>query len=189
MREAREGMGILTLEPLVDSVREGMEHTGWTLSGLQKTTSMEFEGRWKGESTRSAYLFFHRPDLPEAVTVEGFLDETARGLRGNLALVVDGPELGAVGDVPALLTRVARAAGETLPEGYRLPLSLRVAMPDACGRVVEGEIQIRFKLRFPSTAFEAVSSAIAALGSAAAGAFERLLERPEVAELLPPVVD
>lgn len=189
MRKAREGMGILTLEPLVDSVREGMEHTGWTLSGLQKTTSTEFEGRWKGESTRSAYLFFHRPDLPEAVTVEGFLDETARGLRGNLALVVDGPELRAVADVPALLTRVARAAGETLPEGYRLPLSLRVAMPDACGQVAEGEIQIRFKLRFPSTAFEAGSSAIAALASAAAGAFERLLERPEVAELLPPVVD
>ncbi len=189
MREAGEGMGILTLEPLVDSVREGVEHTGWTLSGLQKTTSTEFEGRWKGESTRSAYLFFHREDLPEAVTVEGFLDETGQGLRGTLALVVDGPELGAVGDLPALLARAARAAGDTLPEGYRLPLSLRVGMPDARGAVREGEIQFRFKLRFPSSAFEAGSSAIAALASAAAGAFERLLERPEVAELLPPVVD
>jgi hypothetical protein len=30
-----------------------------SLSGLQKTTSHQFEGRWEGESTRSAYLFFH----------------------------------------------------------------------------------------------------------------------------------
>ena len=53
---------ILTLEPLVDAVREGVESAGWHLSGLQKTTSLEFEGRWEGESTRSAYLFFHRAD-------------------------------------------------------------------------------------------------------------------------------
>jgi hypothetical protein len=36
---------------------------------------------------------------------------------------------------------------------------------------------------------EAGQSAVAALTSAAVGAFEHLLERPEVAELLPPVVD
>ena len=48
---------LLTLEPLLDAVRLGVEDAGWTLSGLQKTTSHEFDGRWAGESTRSAYLF------------------------------------------------------------------------------------------------------------------------------------
>ena len=46
MSAARES--VLTLEPLIDAVRDGVEATGWALSGLQKTTSHEYAGRWEG---------------------------------------------------------------------------------------------------------------------------------------------
>ena len=189
----REGQAggdeVLTLEPLLEAVRDGVEAAGWALSGLQKTTSLEFEGKWAGESTRSAYLFFHRLDLPEAVEVDAFLDETSQGLRGNLALVVDGPALSELGRVIPLLDRLASAARETLPEGYRTPISLRLSLPDSGEPGSSAGLQLRFKLRLPKSALEAGEAAVSALATAAVSAFERLLERPEVAELLPPVVE
>jgi hypothetical protein len=189
VKAAEGGGGAFTLEDLLEGVRDGVEHAGWVLSGLQKTTSTEFEGRWAGDSTRSAYLFFHRPDLPEAVSLEAFLDESSRGLKGNVSLVVEGPELGGVGPIPPFLSRVAGAARDTLPEGYRTPLTLRLALRDSGENPEEASIQFRFKLPFPRTAVEAGRSAISALSSAGVTAFEQLLERPEVAELLPPVVE
>lgn len=181
--------GLLTLEPLLDAVQDGVEHAGWNLSGVQKTTSMDFEGVWAGESTRSAYLFFHRSDLPEAVSVDVYLDETTRGLKGNLALVVDGPDLADVPDVPSLLVRVASASADILPEGYRTPVSLRIGMNDARTDPGEAELQFRFKLSVPGSAIQAGDSAVSALSTAAVAAFEQLLERPEIAELLPPVIE
>ena len=71
------------------------------LSGLQKTTSHQFEGRWQGESSRSAYLFFHDDARPDYVSIDVFLDETTRGLKGNLALVLAGPEWGYWGRCPS----------------------------------------------------------------------------------------
>lgn len=183
------GAALLTLEPLVEAVREGIEQAGWTLSGLQKTTSHEFAGSWAGESTRSAYLFFHRDDLPESVSIEAFLDETSDGLRGNLALVLDGPRLGRVGPPAGVLERLIRAAGETLPEGYRTPVSLRLTAEGRMSRAEEAGVEARIKLLIPRTALEAGASAVASLASFTVSAFESLLECPEAAELLPPVVD
>ncbi len=180
---------LLTLEPLLEAVRTGVEEAGWLLSGLQKTTSHEFEGKWAGESTRSAYLFFHRSDLPESVAMEAFLDETSGGLRGNLALVLDGPRLGYLGAVPGVLERVAGASLETLPEGYCTPVSLRLAVPHGGTPVDRAEVQFRIKLSIPEAAMCAGASAVSALSSGAVSAFEALLERPEVAEMLPPVID
>lgn len=189
MSRPQQSTGLLTLEPLVDAVRGGVEHAGWNLDGLQKTTSQEFQGRWAGESTRSAYLFFHRADLPESVAMEAFLDETSDGLRGNLALVVEGPHLCTLGPVPAVLERVARASFETLPKGYRTPVSLRLAVPDAETTAAGAEVHFRIKLNMPRAAFCAGAEAVSALCGVAVSAFEALLERPEVAEMLPPVVE
>jgi hypothetical protein len=182
-------VGLLTLEPLLDAVRTGVERSGWILSGLQKTTSHEFQGKWAGESTRSAYLFFHRADLPESVGMEAFLDETSDGLRGNLALVLDGPELCRLGPVPCVLDRVARASFETLPRTCRTPISLRLAVCDRESTVDQAEVQLRVKLTIPRGAVCDGSDAVSELCSVAVAAFEALLERPEVAEMLPPVVD
>lgn len=187
--ESTRGRALDTLEPLLDAVRDGVEHAAWSLSGLQKTTSHEFEGRWAGESTRSAYLFFHRDDLPEEVSVEVFLDETPRGLRGNLSLVLDGPALRELDDPETVLARVAGAAGDTLPEGYRVPVSIRIGVPDSSADPGEAEVQLRIKLKIPPVALDAGASAVSALASSAVSSFERLLERPEVAELLPPVIE
>jgi len=183
------GADLLTLEPLLEAVRDGVEHAGWTLSGLQKTTSHEFGGAWEGEATRSAYLFFHRDDLPETVGVEAFLDETSQGLRGNLTLVLEGPALDRIGAVRGVLERVDGAAAETFPTGYRTPVSLRLGTAGCRRPVGEARVHVRIRLTIPDAAMEAGASAVSALASEAVVAFEALLERPEVAELLPPVIE
>lgn len=179
-----ESGAILTLEPFIEAVRDGAEGAGWELSGLQKTTSHEFEGRWAGESTRSAYLFFHRNDLSDEIAVEAFLDETGRGLRGNLSLVVEGPELRGLPPVPVLLESLASAVRATLPPGYRTPVTLRAQLPDADHPPERAELQVRVKLRFPGVALEAGRSAVSALTSATVAAFESLIVRPELRDLL-----
>ncbi len=189
MNPSKSDRGLLTLEPLMEAVQEGIQGAGWGVSGLQKTTSQDFDGRWEGETTRSAYLFFHRDDLPESVGVEAFLDETSRGLRGNLSLVVDGPPLPELGSLTEVLERVGCAASETLPSGYRAPLAIRISLPDADRSPGEAQVQLRVKLAIPLVAMEAGASAVTALATCTVGAFERLLERPEVAEFLPPVVE
>ncbi len=184
--ERPSGAPLLTLEPLVESVRDGLERTGWELSGLQKTTSHQFEGRWEGEETRSAYLFFHREGLPDEVSVDAYLDETSRGLRGNLALVVDAPPLSRFSDVPAALAMLAAAASEALPDGYRTPLSFRAHLRNGVDDPGDAEVEIRFKLHLPRSVFQAGASAVSVLASTTASSFERLLARLEIRDLLPP---
>lgn len=172
---SRRDRPVLTLEPLIDAVRVGLEASGWSLSGLQKTTSHEFEGRWKGDSTRSAYLFFHREELDEPASVDVYLDETSRGLTGNLALVVDLVDLGDVPSVPDLLSELGRLGAAHLPTGYRTPLSLRFRMADMASSSADATAEVRFKLVIPRTALSAGADAIEALAGTAVGAFERLL--------------
>lgn len=172
-----------TLEPLIDAVREGVEGRGWTLSGLQKTSSTEFEGRWAGQTSRSAYLFFHRDDL-ETVSIEGYLDETSRGLRGNLGLVADVRPLWELASVPRALDGLAELARAHLPEGYDTPLTLRLRLPKADEPAREAELEARIKLRIPRAAVEAGASAVSALASAAVEAFEVLLADGRAGEVL-----
>ncbi len=178
------GDPLLTLEPLMEAVREGLEEAGWELSGVQKTTSHRYEGRWEGEASRSAYLFFHRADLPDAVGLDVFLDETTGGLRGNLALVVQGPPLRAVDSVPDSLGRLATAAGSALPEGYRTPLTLRLRLAGPDTAVPDAGTEVRFKLHLPETALEVGGGAVSTLARVTASAFDELLAGPEVRDLL-----
>jgi hypothetical protein len=171
---------LLTLEPLLDAVRDGLEGAGWDLSGLQKTTSYEFEGRWAGDSSRSAYLFFHRTDLPEWVSLDVFLDETTRGLRGNLALVLDGPELEGLGPPGDVLEGLAEVARRFLPPRYRTPITLRFRLPNLDTSGGEAETEYRIKLQIPAEACNAGQEAVSALASAVAGAFQALLESGEL---------
>jgi hypothetical protein len=154
---------LLTLEPLLDVVRAAVQDGGWALSGLQKTTSHQFEGRWAGDSTRSAYLFFHRAGGPDWASLEVFLDETSRGLTGNLALVVDARELGSFGDVPGALSTLAGLSAGVMPPGSRTPLTLRLHLPSVVGEVGDAETEIRFKLRIPRAALDSGACAVAAL--------------------------
>ena len=177
---------ILTLEPLLEAVRDGMEGEGWQLSGLQKTTSYEFEGRWAGDSSRSAYLFFHAEDVPDCVSIDVFLDETSRGLRGNFALVVDGPELSDLSDPRAALSTLAQAARKDLPRGYRTPLTLRYRLPKLEGDPSGSETEFRFKLYIPRKALDAGHSAVAALAASSARAFRDLLAFRELRPFFAP---
>ena len=179
----RSGDGLLTLEPLMDAVREGVEGAGWELSGLQKTTSHQFEGRWDGESTRSAYLFFHSSAAPDPVSVDVYLDETSRGLTGNLALVVDLVDLGELGDPSDVLQELGALSGRALPSGYRTPLTLRLRLKDDSDEPASAETEVRFKLRLPRSAIEAGADAVRELSGSAMSAFEEILRAPELSRL------
>jgi hypothetical protein len=180
------GEPILTLEPLLDAVKDGLESAGWELSGLQKTTSYEFEGRWAGDSSRSAYLFFHRDGVSERVSIDVFLDETTRGLKGNIALVVDGPRLRNVADPGKVLDGLSRLAKEALPEGYRTPITLRYRLATPGKDPGSAYSEFRFKLYFPARAMDAGHASVASLATSTAGAFERILDSGGMAALLPP---
>ena len=132
---------ILTLEPLVEAVRAGVETVGWTLSGLQKTTSHQFEGRWAGDSTRSAYLFFHADRWDDA-SIDVFVDETTRGLSGNLALVLSGPPLGVLGSAAGTLSSLSAVASSCLPKDHPTPLTLRLRLPDSSAILGHAEVEV-----------------------------------------------
>lgn len=177
---------LLTLEPLIDAVREGVEASGWRLSGLQKTTSHQFEGKWEGDSTRSAYLFFHREDGPEWASVDVYLDETSRGLSGNLALVVDGRVLSELGDVGELLRTLGAVARAHLPEGHRTPITLRLRLDAPGAEPGSATSEVRFKLRIPRAALDAGPRAVTSLSSATAERFTALLVAVELQPLIDP---
>jgi hypothetical protein len=177
---------ILTLEPLIDAVREGVEGAGWELSGLQKTTSHEFEGRWEGESTRSAYLFFHSTSAPEPVSVDVYLDETSRGLTGNLALVVDLVPLGALGRPSEVLRALGALSRRALPSGHTTPLTLRLRLQDGSSESAEAETEVRFKLRLPKSVIAAGPKAVGSLTATTIAAFERILAAPELQRYIEP---
>jgi hypothetical protein len=174
------GEGILTLEPLIDAVREGVEGRGWELSGLQKTTSHQFEGRWEGESTRSAYLFFHSP----AVSIDVYLDETSRGLTGNLALVVDLVPVGELGDPASALGALGALSRLKLPEGYNTPLTLRLRLKNGDDEPEAAECEVRFKLRLPKAAIAQGRAEIQRLTDVAVAAFQDLLDSAELRRLI-----
>jgi hypothetical protein len=177
---------ILTLEPLLEAVREGLEAAGWGLSGLQKTTSYEFEGRWAGEASRSAYLFFHRDDGPEWASIDVFLDETSQGLRGNLALVLDGRELAHLADPAGVLAKLAALARPLLPRGHRVPLTLRYRLEGLDADPGAAETEARLKIHITRAAMEAGPAAVAGLAAATARDFGVILSVPELAEFAPP---
>lgn len=175
---------LLTLEPVIDAVRAGIESVGWQLSGLQKTTSHQFEGRWAGDSTRSAYLFFHDPGGPDWASVDVYLDETSRGLAGNIALVVDCRSLAELGDVPVVLAALAGMARAHIPQGHRTPITLRLRLDEPGEDVGSASSEVRFKLRVPRAALQAGDAAVTALASATVGHFAELLRAPELQPLL-----
>ena len=178
---------IVTLEPLIEAVQEGVLAAGWQLSGLQKTTSHQFEGRWDGESTRSAYLFFHLDAGPQDVSIDVYLDETSRGLMGNMALVVDLLELQDLGRIQTSLGLLGELSEASLPEGHRTPVSLRLRLREAGNDPGAAEAQVRFKLQLPRATIGAGHVAIVELAQATVQAFERLLEAEALRAIMPPV--
>ena len=177
---AERAEGLLTLEPLIEAVTAGVVGRGWELSGMQKTTSHQFEGRWEGESSRSAYLFFHLPSGPENVSIDVFLDETSQGLTGNLALVLEGAALTEIQPVDAALRALRRISAAALPPPQRVPLTLRFRLEDRTEAPEDAETEIRFKLRIPRRTIAAGKDSVERLSRETVAAFEALLSDPEL---------
>lgn len=167
---------LLTLEPLIEAIREGVTSSGWVLSGLQKTTSHEFEGRWAGDSTRSAYVFFHAPSGYDWASLDIFLDETSRGLAGNLALAVDGRTLGGLPDVPQAMRELATIALERLPQEFRTPLTLRVRLEHPGAAPASAGTEVRFKIRIPADTIAGGAAAVSTMAAEAATALRQLMD-------------
>jgi hypothetical protein len=174
--------GILTLEPLIEAIREGLEGAGWELSGLQKTTSHQFEGRWEGESTRSAYLFFHSPSAPEPVSIDVYLDETSRGLTGNIALVVDLVALGDLLEPREALRTFGTLSSLALPRKARTPLTLRLRLQDGALDPDTAETEVRFKLRLPKDVIAGGAASVQDLVGTTVAAFESMISAAELAK-------
>lgn len=170
----------------MDAVREGVEADGWQLSGLQKTTSHQFEGRWEGESTRSAYLFFHSPATPEPVSIDVYLDETSRGLTGNVALVVDLVDLGELGDPAVAIRELGALSAAVLPEGFSTPVTLRLRLKDGGDEPASAESEVRFKLRLPKATIAEGPGAVRGLAERAMAAFRAILESDELRRYIAP---
>ena len=183
---APEEEAILTLEPLIEAVRDGIQGAGWELSGLQKTTSHEFEGRWEGESTRSAYLFFHSPEAPEPVSIDVYLDETSRGLTGNLALVVDLVPLGELGEPGEVLRALGSVSEAELPAKYSTPLTLRLRLKGGSADPAVAESEVRFKLRLPKAIIAEGPASVRDLAALTMAAFARILASPELTRYIAP---
>jgi hypothetical protein len=176
--------GILTLEPLIEAIREGLEDAGWELSGLQKTTSHQFEGRWDGESTRSAYLFFHWPSSPEPVSIDVYLDETSRGLTGNIALVADLVALGELGEPGEALRILGALSSAALPRHLKTPLTLRLRLKDGTEDPAVAETEVRFKLRLPEEVLAEGPASVRLLTARTVDAFEGVISSAELARYL-----
>jgi hypothetical protein len=112
------------------------------------------------------------------------LDETSKGLKGNLALVIDGPELRGIPDPHGALSQLGDLAQEALPQGYRTPVTLRYRLPKPGRDPGDADSEIRFKIYIPAKAVQAGSSAVAELARVASRAFMSILRRRELAPFL-----
>lgn len=166
-----------TLEPLIDAVRDGIESRGWVLSGIQKTTSTEFEGRWAGESTRSAYLFFHR-DAIDGAAVDVYLDETRGGVNGSFSLVLDLADRAEFQEIRPLLARLAERAEVHLPARYRTPITLRLRLRDSSHTADRVDLEARLRLVLSPETIREGGAAVSTLASATVDAFDALLTDP-----------
>jgi hypothetical protein len=118
------------------------------------------------------------------VSIDVFLDETSRGLRGNLALVLEGPSLDSVRDPKAVLTQLSGVGRRLLPDGYRTPLTLRYRLPRLSDDPGISDTEFRFKLYVPKNALQAGHSAVVALATSTATAFRGILRAPDLRPLL-----
>jgi hypothetical protein len=115
------------------------------------------------------------------VSIDVYLDETSRGLTGNLALVVDLALLADVGDPDLALRELGGLAKVEMPHGYPTPLTLRLRLPDGATEPAEAEVEVRFKLTVPTRVIAGGGEEIRELVVDAVAGFERILGAGELA--------
>ena len=168
-----------TLEPLLSVLRPLIEESRWVLSGMQKTTSYEYEGAWEGETLRSAYAFFHRPGDEEGrgPSLEAYLDETEDGLEGALSLVMTAPGPDQEPAVTELMGRALATASASIPEGVPAPVSITYSGRPGATAASAIRARVRFKARIPGTAIRGGERTLGAVTHTILGAFDDIESR------------
>jgi hypothetical protein len=183
---------IETLEPFLDAIHEGVSRAGWI------PVSQELGGReyLSGAGTRSpvkvartALLRFHRSDLPCEVMLEIQAEQAEQGLRGTLSLVLAGPRYADLGPAATVLDRVTAAIRETFRRDEAISVSLDLGLASAQISGPDARIRLRVSSALPPCRMAEGPVSIRCLLLSDVGAMERLLECPEIAEFLPPVVE
>ncbi|NNF28096.1 MAG: hypothetical protein HKN73_12795 [Gemmatimonadetes bacterium] len=168
-----------TLEPLLSVLRPLLEEGGWVLSGLQKTTSYEYDGAWEGTTLRSAYAFFHLEgdDEGDGPSLEAYLDETEEGLEGALSLVMAAPGPDREPGVAGLMGTALDTAAHAIPDGIPAPVSITYSgRPGATGPS-SIQARVRFKARMPSTAIAGGERTLQSVTRTLLEAFEEIRTR------------
>ncbi|MEQ1857570.1 MAG: hypothetical protein ABL963_14015 [Longimicrobiales bacterium] len=114
------------------------------------------------------------------MSVDVYLDETSRGLTGNLALVVDLASLGEIGDPAEVLAELGRLSKRRMPAGSTAPVTLRLRLPDGAKEPATAEVEIRFKLNLASRIIAAGGGEIRRFAAESVAAFERILDAGEL---------
>jgi hypothetical protein len=181
-----------SLEALMDAVHEGVSRAGW-IPVSQETSGREY---LSGAGTRSpvrvartAQLRFHRSDLPCEVMLEVVAEEAERGLSGRLSLVLFGPRYAELGPAATVLDRVSAAIRETFRRDEALSVGLELALDAPSMAGPDARIKLRVTSEIPCRRIREGAVSVRCLLLSEIGGMERLLECPEVAEFLPPVVE
>ncbi len=165
-----------TLEPFLSVLRRDIEAGGWVLSGLQKTTSYEYDGAWEGGTLRSAYGFFHLvgDENGEGPSLEAFVDESHASLDGALSLVMKAPGPERVPGVADLLAVALSLVERAVPEGIPAPVSVTYSSSPGRTGPEAVDATVRFKARVPGSAVQGGERTIRAVTCTILKAFEEV---------------
>ncbi|MDH3223662.1 MAG: hypothetical protein OEO23_08090 [Gemmatimonadota bacterium] len=165
-----------TLEPFLSVLRRNIEAGGWVLSGLQKTTSYEYDGAWEGGTLRSAYGFFHLAGdgNGEGPSLEAFVDEAETSLDGTLSLVMKAPGPERVPGVADLMEVALSLVERTVPEGIPAPVSVTYSSSPGRTGPESVDATVRFRARVPGSAVQGGERTIRAVTCTILEAFEEV---------------
>lgn len=183
---------LVSLESFVDAVHEGATRAGWIPVSQEKSGREYLSGagtRSPVQVANTVLLRFHRSDLPCEVMLEVMAEEAEQGLSGRLSLVLFGPRYVELGPAATALNKVSAAVRETFRrnEAISIALDLMLDTPSLPGS--EARIRLRVSSQMPQRRIREGAVSVRCLLLSEISSMERLLECPEVAEFLPPVVE
>lgn len=137
----------------------------------------------RGDSERLS--LFHLGEGLDPISIDGYLEETGRGLTGNIALVIDLLPLGGVGPAGEALRRFGALSAHEIDDRFKRPITLRFRVADAAQDPDLAETEVRFKVRIPSPVIREGKHAVSVFVEVVTASFARMLESDALRLLMP----